>query len=150
MIGMGHLHSFSMMRAIKLLIAIIVLQFAGANLGGHQLHLGNSTEEKGNHAHVQFTPSIDIAALSQLAECIQCSCAADGAREHAPSDDHSHPAPTNKTIDLCLDCQCHGGLVAIVFPEELYTVDQANQQPLQIAQSYLAPALGATYRPPIV
>ena len=137
------------MRSIKLLIAIIVLQFAGANLGGHQLHLGNIAEDKGNHAHVQFTPTLDIAALSQLAECIQCSCAAEGAREHAPSDDHSHPAPTNKTVDLCLDCQCHSGLVAIVLPEHLYTADQANQQPLQTAQSYLAPALGATYRPPI-
>lgn len=150
MTSMSHLNSFSMMRSIKLLIAIIVLQFAGANLGGHQLHIGNSAEEKSNHAHVQFTPTLDITALSQLAECIQCSCAAEGAREHAPADDHTHPAPTDKMVDLCLDCQCHGGLVAIVLPDNIDTTEQANQQPLQTVQSYFPPALGATYRPPIV
>lgn len=138
-----------MMQSIKFLVVVIVLQFTGANLGGHQLHIGNSTEEQANHEHIQFSANVDMTALVVLAECIQCSCAADGAREHAPTDDHSHPAPTDKMVDLCLDCQCHGGLVAIVIPDNVDAATQITQQPLQMTPSYLAPALGASYRPPI-
>ena len=67
----------------KLLIALVLLQFVGANLGAHQLHVGNSNEEQNNHPHLQFTTEV-----ISLAECVDCACALDGSLLHSVNDDH--------------------------------------------------------------
>lgn len=142
------------------LIAIIVLQFAGANLGAHQLHAGNSVEESENHPHLQFS-----AQVTTLAQCIDCVCPSEQALgfadstgvtsnyagENQSSGFHSHLVETTEIqdFDLCLDCQCHGGHVALL--------SQAVSQPVQALESgylptdvsYFPPENLPKYRPPI-
>ncbi|MCU8106762.1 hypothetical protein L5M38_19790 [Shewanella sp. SM101] len=145
---------------VTLLIAIIVLQFAGANLGAHQLHAGNGAEEAENHPHLQFS-----AQVTTLAQCVDCVCpseqalgfadstgvASNHAGENQSSGFHSHLVKTTEIqdFDLCLDCQCHGGHVALL--------SQAVSQPVQALESvylptdvsYFPPENLPKYRPPI-
>lgn len=147
-------------RMVTLLIAIIVLQFAGANLGAHQLHAGNGAEEAENHPHLQFS-----AQVTTLAQCIECVCPSEQAlgfadstgvtsnhaSENQSSGFHSHLVKTTEIqdFDLCLDCQCHGGHVALL--------SQAVSQPVQALESvylptdvsYFPPENLPKYRPPI-
>ncbi|MGI2204182.1 hypothetical protein ACROAH_09810 [Shewanella oncorhynchi] len=138
---------------VTLLIAIIVLQFAGANLGAHQLHAGNGAEEAENHPHLQFS-----AQVTTLAQCVDCVCPseqalgfADSTGENQSNGFHSHLVKTTEIqdFDLCLDCQCHGGHVALL--------SQAVSQPVQALESvylptdvsYFPPENLPKYRPPI-
>ncbi|MCL1089209.1 hypothetical protein L2744_06215 [Shewanella profunda] len=143
---------------VNLLIAIIVLQFAGANLGAHQLHAGNGEEEAENHPHLQFS-----AQVTTLTQCVDCACPkeqslgfaeaviANSAGENQSSGFHSHLVKTTEIqdFDLCLDCQCHGGHVALL--------SQAVSQPVQALESvylptdvsYFPPENLPKYRPPI-
>ena len=147
-------------RMVTLLIAIIVLQFAGANLGAHQLHAGNGAEEAENHPHLQFS-----AQVTTLAQCVDCVCPSEQALGFADSTGvtsnhvgenqsngfHSHLVKTTEIqdFDLCLDCQCHGGHVALL--------SQAVSQPVQALESvylptdvsYFPPENLPKYRPPI-
>ncbi len=147
-------------RMVTLLIAIIVLQFAGANLGAHQLHAGNGAEEAENHPHLQFS-----AQVTTLAQCVDCVCPSEQALgfadstgvtsnhagENQSSGFHSHLVKTTEIqdFDLCLDCQCHGGHVALL--------SQAVSQPVQALESvylptdvsYFPPENLPKYRPPI-
>ncbi len=140
-------------RMVTLLIAIIVLQFAGANMGAHQLHAGNGAEEAENHPHLQFS-----AQVTTLAQCVDCVCPseqafgfADSTGENQSSGFHSHLVKTTEIqdFDLCLDCQCHGGHVALL--------SQAVSQPVQALESvylptdvsYFPPENLPKYRPPI-
>ncbi|PIW61308.1 hypothetical protein [Shewanella sp. CG12_big_fil_rev_8_21_14_0_65_47_15] len=152
------------------LIAIIVLQFAGANLGTHQLHAGNSVEESENHPHLQFS-----AQVTALAQCLDCVCPNEQALgfadidtgidvrgnnagenyaitgENQASEWHSHLVKTTEIqdFDLCLDCQCHGGHVALL--------TQVVSQPVPMVESlymahdlpYFSPDNPPKYRPPI-
>lgn len=137
-------------RMVTLLIAIIVLQFAGANLGAHQLHAGNSAEEAENHPHLQFS-----AQVTTLTQCIECVCPSEQALSFADSTGvtshhagenqsrgfHSHLVKTTEIqdFDLCLDCQCHGGHVALL--------SQAVSQPVQALESVYLPT-DVSYFPP--
>ena len=137
-------------RMVTLLIAIIVLQFAGANLGAHQLHAGNGAEEAENHPHLQFS-----AQVTTLTQCIECVCPSEQALgfadstgvtsnhtgENQSSGFHSHLVKTTEIqdFDLCLDCQCHGGHVALL--------SQAVSQPVQALESVYLPT-DVSYFPP--
>lgn len=155
-------------RMATFLIAIIVLQFAGANLGAHQLHAGNSVEESENHPHLQFS-----AQVTTLAQCLDCVCPNEqtlgfggtGFTEYlaqilTPVEEqqasqtngfHSHLVKTTEIqdFDLCLDCQCHGGHVALL--------TQVVSQPVPMIESvymahdltYFSPDNLPKYRPPI-
>ncbi|MCL1062381.1 hypothetical protein MK852_09545 [Shewanella benthica] len=51
------------------MIAVVLLQFAGGNMGEHQLHLGSHDEEPANHPHLQFTAQVTTLALEQCTAC---------------------------------------------------------------------------------
>ncbi len=147
-------------RMVTLLIAIIVLQFAGANLGAHQLHAGNGAEEAENHPHLQFS-----AQVTTLAQCIECVCPSEQALgfadstgvtsnhagENQSSGFHSHLVKTTELqdFDLCLDCQCHGGHVALLSPGLSQPVQALESVFLAANVSYFQPDNLPKYRPPI-
>lgn len=164
-------------RMVTLLIAIIVLQFAGANLGAHQLHAGNGAEEAENHPHLQFS-----AQVTTLAQCIECVCPSEQALgfadidastdvrgnnagenyaivgdnhaivgENHASELHSHLVQTTELqdFDLCLDCQCHGGHVALLSPGLSQPVQALESVYLPTYVSYFPPENLPKYRPPI-
>jgi len=130
----------------KLLIAIVLLQFVGANMGAHQLHAGNSNEEQNNHPHLQF-----ITEVITLAECVDCACALDGLGIHSVNDDHQHAASSTdiERVDVCLDCQCHGGHVALAMLNDNITHEHFHDAYANVSLHYLAPESFPTYRPPI-
>ncbi|MGL5046537.1 MAG: hypothetical protein ACRC6S_02900, partial [Shewanella sp.] len=68
---------------VPLLIAIIVLQFAGANFGAHQLHAGNGVQEAENHPHLQFSAQV---TTTTMAPCIDCVCSSDATLSFAGTD----------------------------------------------------------------
>lgn len=148
---------------VTLLIAIIVLQFAGANLGAHQLHAGNGAEEADNHSHLQFS-----AQVTTLAQCVDCICPSEQALGFADigastdvlsnneggnhaSELHSHLVKTTELqdFDLCLDCQCHGGHVALLSPGLSQPVQALESVFLAANVSYFQPDNLPKYRPPI-
>lgn len=150
-------------RMVTLLIAIIVLQFAGANLGAHQLHAGNGAEEADNHPHLQFS-----AQVTTLAQCVDCVCPSEqalgfadigasidvlgnNAGENHASELHSHLVKTTELqdFDLCLDCQCHGGHVALLSPGLSQPVQALESVFLAANVSYFQPDNLPKYRPPI-
>jgi len=131
----------------KLLIAIVLVQFMGANFGAHQLHQGNRNEEQNNHSHLQFTTEV-----TSLAECVYCACALDGSRFHSLNDEHQHADKTTdiEQVDVCLDCQCHGGHVALVMFDNNIANEHFHDVYADFSLHYLAPESFPTYRPPIV
>ncbi len=145
---------------VTLLIAIVVLQFAGANLGAHQLHAGNSVEEAENHAHLQFR-----APVTTLAQCIDCVCsseqelgfiaeptmAASSIDDSTRTSDHSHLVQTTEVqnFDLCLDCQCHGGHVALLSHVETQSLIAFETAYVPTNIAYFPPEQLPEYRPPI-
>ena len=147
-------------RMVTLLIAIIVLQFAGANLGAHQLHAGNGAEEAENHPHLQFS-----AQVTTLAQCVDCVCPSEQALGFADSTGvtsnhagenqsngfHSHLVKTTEIqdFDLCLDCQCHGGHVALLSQVVSQPVQALESVYLPTDVSYFPPENLPKYRPPI-
>ncbi len=142
------------------LIAVVLLQFAGANLGAHQLHLGSHDEESENHPHLQFT-----AEITSLAQCVDCTCPAENeldfdsfasnnsfASEVASNaSEHSHLVnkTETKTFDLCLDCQCHGGHVTAMSISSTTPLAPVDDAPTSISSYYLPPEALPDYRPPI-
>jgi len=147
-------------RMVTLLIAIIVLQFAGANLGAHQLHAGNGAEEADNHPHLQFS-----AQVTTLAQCVDCVCPSEQALgfadytgvtshhagENQSNELHSHLVKTTELqdFDLCLDCQCHGGHVALLSPGLSQPVQALESVFLAANLAYFSPDNLPKYRPPI-
>ncbi|ABV38688.1 conserved hypothetical protein [Shewanella sediminis HAW-EB3] len=142
------------------LIAVVLLQFAGANLGAHQLHLGSHDEESENHPHLQFT-----AEITSLAQCVDCTCSAEAeldsesfasnksfASESAnDASGHSHivSKTETKTFDLCLDCQCHGGHVTAMSINSTTPLAPVDDALTSIGSHYLPPEALPDYRPPI-
>ena len=127
-----------------LLIALIVLQFAGANWGGHQLHAGNSNDEAENHSHLQFS-----AEITTLAQCVDCTCSI----EKTPADEpHQHLVSQTQVqqFDLCLDCQCHGGHVTLLSHFESQLALSVFDIAMSTEVRYFPPEAFPTYRPPII
>ncbi|ABK46755.1 conserved hypothetical protein [Shewanella sp. ANA-3] len=147
---------------VTLLIAIIVLQFAGANLGAHQLHAGNGAEEAENHPHLQFS-----APVTTLAQCVDCVCANEqtpgfsaeqfgeaafkAGVSTASASGHSHLVQTTEiqNFDLCLDCQCHGGHVALLSHSDSQTSIAFETAYVPTDLAYFPPDQLPKYRPPI-
>lgn len=139
---------------VTLLIAIIVLQFAGANMGAHQLHKGNSLEEVENHPHLQFS-----APVITFTQCVDCECPSGqewGDDALLSSDissvsDYSHLLQTVEiqNFDLCLDCQCHGGHVALLSHLSNQAVTAFEMTYVLTNLTYFPPEQLPKYRPPI-
>lgn len=132
------LHRLSLM-----LLTVVVLQFAGANLGAHQLHSGNAGEEERNHSHLTF-----LAEVTTLAECIECTCPP----ELVASDAHQHDKVEKtelKQLDLCLDCHCHGGHPSLIAAINLPDYLPFNSINGGKYADYLSVVGNPAYRPPI-
>ncbi|MCH1930859.1 hypothetical protein L9G16_11745 [Shewanella sp. A25] len=148
---------------VILLIAVFVLQFAGASIGAHQLHAGNDVEESENHPHLQFS-----APVITLVQCVDCVCpneqtpgfsaeqfgeaAFKAGVSTASASGHSHLVQTTEiqNFDLCLDCHCHGGHLALM-------PHLSSPKVVALALTYTPADLGyfppeqfPKYRPPIV
>lgn len=148
---------------VTLLIAIIVLQFAGANLGAHQLHAGNGVEETENHPHLQFS-----APVTTLVQCVDCVCPTEqtfGSHSEmfgeaalnegisaASASGHSHLVQITEIqdFDLCLDCQCHGGHLALLSHSENQSLTALETAYVPTDLAYFPPDQLPKYRPPIV
>lgn len=127
------------------MIAIVALQFAGANLGAHQLHLGSHEEESETHPHLQFT-----AEIVSFAQCMDCQCEFDQpALEHEKQHDHQVSKTETKTFDLCLDCQCHGGHVTLVSQVSVMPSLPVGDELSNFGHHYYPPEQQPSYRPPI-
>ncbi|MCL1139888.1 hypothetical protein L2740_15185 [Shewanella pneumatophori] len=138
----------SLYKMAAALIAVVVLQFVGGNLGMHQLHLGEHEEESAAHPHIQFT-----ADVITLAECVDCACAFDSPEQAAELEvAHSHTVSKteSKNFDLCLDCPCHGGHVTAMSHVAIVPSVPVGDVLNSIDGQYLPPEQLPNYRPPIV
>ena len=128
------------------MVAIVALQFAGANLGAHQLHLGTHDEEAQNHPHLQFT-----AQVESLQQCVDCVC--DGseyeAQHQQPPHQHLISKVETKSFDLCLDCQCHGGHLTLISQVTVVPSVPVTQGHGSLVEAYFPPEQQPAYRPPI-
>ncbi|BCV65073.1 hypothetical protein TUM17387_04320 [Shewanella carassii] len=128
-----------------MLIALVVLQFCAANIGAHQLHLGNHTEEENNHPHLKFVTEVTV-----ISQCVDCTCEAETSSGMDISRvAHSHVHTESQEFDLCLDCQCHGGHLSLPV-----TLAQSPTPLIPPRPQSLEPALQLyfpfpDYRPPI-
>lgn len=143
-----------------MMIAVVLLQFAVANLGAHQLHLGDHEDESENHPHLEFT-----AQITSLAECVDCICNTETDTDMPFMADininqtldvlgakHNHliSKTETQTFDLCLDCQCHGGHVtAMSITTMVPSIPKGDALIASVGQ-YLPPEGVLNYRPPIV
>lgn len=124
----------------SLLIAIILLQFTAANIGEHQLHLSQHTGSEDSHPHLQYSTEVTTLAQCDGGDCNDTS---------ANPAIHNHVITETQMLDLCLDCQCHGGSAALVsFVSIVPSVPVTDLQTNLDAQ-YLPPESLPAYRPPI-
>lgn len=132
-----------------MLIAIVLLQFAGGNLGAHQLHLGDHEEESESHPHIQFT-----ADVTTFAQCIdECTCPLDIENNSVQSTtvhEHTVSKTESKNFDLCLDCPCHGGHVTAMSFVSIVPSVPVEDLLKSSDKQYLPPVQLQDYRPPIV
>ncbi|MCG9698215.1 hypothetical protein [Shewanella sp. Isolate11] len=126
-----------------LLIAIVTLQFAGANFGAHQLHLDSHEQQSDNHPHLLF--STQVVSFEQ---CVDCQCGFDTLIE-APAHQHQISKTETQNFELCLDCQCHGGHVTMLSQPMFEAVIPDDDQPSNLGWHYLPPEHQPSYRPPI-
>ena len=132
------------------MIAVVALQFAGANLGAHQLHLGSHDEESETHPHLQFTAEVVSPAQCVDSQCIDRLCEFDKPDpEHEKQHAHQVSKTETKTFDLCLDCQCHGGHVTLVSLVTVMPSVPAGDEPSNLGHRYFPPEQQPSYRPPI-
>ncbi len=130
-----------------MLIALVVLQFCAANLGAHQLHLGNPAEEESNHPHLKFVTEVTV-----ISQCIDCTCESEtssGMEVSRVTHSHLHSHTESQQFDLCLDCQCHGGHLSlpVTLAQSLTPLMHARPQSMEPAfQPYFSTP---DYRPPI-
>ncbi|ABV85866.1 conserved hypothetical protein [Shewanella pealeana ATCC 700345] len=138
----------SLYKMAALLIAVVLLQFAGGNIGAHQLHLGDHEEESAQHPHVQFT-----ADVITLAECVDCTCSLDpqaSVSVEEPAHSHTVSKTESKNFDLCLDCPCHGGHVTTMSFVTMVPSVPVSDELNSLDAQYLPPEQLPDYRPPIV
>ncbi|WP_076416057.1 hypothetical protein [Shewanella sp. UCD-KL12] len=159
------------------MIAVVLLQFAGGNMGEHQLHLGSHDEEPANHPHVQFTAQVTTVELEQCTACTDASYIdqdtscddvyADGQfasngyfaasfddafSASANVEPHTHKVSKTETklFDLCLDCQCHGGHATVMSALSTEPTVPTSDELIAMVSPYLPPEALPDYRPPIV
>ncbi len=125
------------------MITIVSLQFAGANFGAHQLHLGDHQQENETHPHLQFT-----AEVVSFEQCVDCQCSAD-AIENEPNHQHLLSKTESVDFDLCLDCPCHGGHISLPSLVMVKLTIPDAVQPSNLGWHYLPPEHQPSYRPPI-
>ncbi|BAJ03747.1 hypothetical protein [Shewanella violacea] len=154
------------------MIAVVLLQFAGGNMGEHQLHLGNHDQETENHPHIQFMAQV-VSLESSFEQCTACSDSNHNRPEASctSSDDgellvsnlashvsgksepeHNHKVSKTETqlFDLCLDCQCHGGHVTVMTSPVTDPSLLVDEPVVAKVTAYLPPEALPDYRPPIV
>jgi hypothetical protein len=159
----------------KLLIGIVLLQLVGANVGAHQLHPDTQVEEGGQHSHLQLTAQ--VTTLSQCEISVHLDAHGhrnESATEHEVADFHgfahygaanvsaanygepsytdSHLVASTETqdVDICLDCQCHGGHASLVGGMSPLAPSLLTDSPVLLAFAYFPPESLPSYRPPIV
>ena len=138
----------SLYKMAAVLIAVVVLQFAGGNLGMHQLHLGDHEEESAPHPHIQFTA--DVTTLSHWVDCACAFDSIDSAAADAEPHSHTVAKTESKSFDLCLDCPCHGGHVTAMSTVSIVPSVPVSDALTSIDRQYLPPEQLPDYRPPIV
>ncbi len=117
--------------SIVVLTIVMLLQSVAATAGMHQLHLSDHQSESETHPHIQV--NIDNCTTENFT-------GADVAAEHS---EHT------KTLDLCLDCQCHGSQGALL--SLISNPSQAQPEDVLVAlpSVYFPPESSPVYRPPI-
>ncbi|BDM63069.1 hypothetical protein NFHSH190041_05210 [Shewanella sp. NFH-SH190041] len=139
----------NMHRLAQTMIAVVLLQLLLANLGTHQLHATELSAEhdmsESLHRHLQ----IDVPA--QCVQCRDANCRWQGvsALEMPLPTEHHHTSADTQSVELCLDCQCHGGLVSLLAYHGVLPASQPGLSPDFFPLSYFPPLPQPDYRPPI-
>ncbi len=162
------------------MIAVVLLQFAGGNMGEHQLHLGSHDEEPANHPHLQFTAEVVTVEVQQCTVCTDSSFVeqdsncdglyADGqlvtngylaanfdssyesGYQTSLAEAHTHKVSKTETklFALCLDCQCHGGHATVMSAFATTPSVPVSDNLVAMVSAYFPPESLPDYRPPIV
>jgi hypothetical protein len=146
----------------KLLIGIVLLQLVGANVGAHQLHPDTKIEEGGQHSHLQLTAQVTTLSQCEISDhldanghtnesgaedlLVESSSTAD--KRHA--DSHLVTSTETQDVDICLDCQCHGGHASLIGGLTPLAPILLTDSPVLLAFAYFPPESLPSYRPPIV
>jgi|OM-RGC.v1.016889213 hypothetical protein len=145
----------------KLLIGIVLLQLVGANVGAHQLHPDTKVEEGGQHSHLQLTTQVTTLSQCEISDHLDAHTNATehqvadfhgAANDGEPSHTDSHQVVSTETqdVDICLDCQCHGGHASLVGGMSPLAPSPLTDSPVLLALNYFPPESLPSYRPPIV
>ncbi|WP_259394874.1 hypothetical protein [Shewanella sp. SR44-3] len=160
---------------VKLLIAIVLLQLVGANVGAHQLHPDTKIEEGGQHSHLQLTAQVttlsqcdikahrdahghsnesgtehDLADYHGVANYGAANVSAAHHGELSHTDKHQVVSTETQDVDICLDCQCHGGHASLIGGLTPLAPILFTDSPVLLAFAYFPPESLPSYRPPIV
>jgi hypothetical protein len=154
----------------KILIGIVLLQLVGANVGAHQLHPDTQVEEGGQHSHLQLTAQVTTLSQCEISDHLDAhGHRNESGSEHQVADFHgaanvsaahygepshtdSHQVVSTETqdVDICLDCQCHGGHASLVGGMSPLVPSPLTDSPVLLALNYFPPESLPSYRPPIV
>lgn len=154
----------------KLLIGIVLLQLVGANVGAHQLHPDTKVEEGGQHSHLQLTAQVTTLSQCDISDHLDAhghrnesgsehqvadfhvAASFSAANYGEPSHTDSHLVTSTETqdVDICLDCQCHGGHASLIGGLTPLTPILLTDSPVLLAFAYFPPESLPSYRPPIV
>lgn len=137
----------NLLKMATVLIAIVLLQFAGGNLGAHQLHLGDHEQEAESHPHIQF--NADVTTFSQCVDDCSCPLELETSEQDSVVHEHTITKTESKSFDLCLDCPCHGGHVTAMSIESIIPAVPVDDMLKTSDKQYLPPVQLQDYRPPI-
>jgi hypothetical protein len=160
----------------KMLIGVVLLQLVGANVGAHQLHSDTEIEEGGQHSHLQLTAQVTTLSQCEISDHLDAhangtehevadfhgaanlSAANSGAANFSPAnygepshtDSHLVTSTETQDVDICLDCQCHGGHASLIGGLTPLAPLLLADSPVLLAFAYFPPESLPSYRPPIV
>ncbi|RYV01354.1 hypothetical protein SOPP22_13210 [Shewanella sp. OPT22] len=115
----------------------MLLQLFVANVGAHQIHETEHQAEGDSHAHLQLE-------ITEVVSDDQCGIG--DWENHSLQDQHQH----SKTVDLCLDCQCHATYVTLFPPLQTNSLMARTHNIILTDIRYFPPDIAPAYRPPIL
>ncbi len=134
----------------KLMLSVMLLQLFAVNVGAHQLHLSDAEQEDVSHSHLMISAPSDVCDMHDDLNHLLHSVNGDIKMSQTVQAGHQHNSLNDESVELCLDCQCHGGHSATIEVISHLALNHCiSAVPHTFQQAYFPPDARLSYRPPI-
>jgi hypothetical protein len=111
---------------------------------------GHRNESGSEHQVADFHGAANMSAANSNSNYGAANLSAAHYGEPSHTDSHQVVSTETQDVDICLDCQCHGGHASLVGGMSPLAPSPLTDSPVLLALNYFPPESLPSYRPPIV